>query len=296
MAHADSPSPPNDDDRANTNGAARPNAEHRGDAGSTAGADPDPLAAAAIAPIQSGMVVALGTGRAASRAIHALAARHERESLDLACVATSRRSAELAERLGLPIRSMRDVMEIDYLFDGADEVDPRLRLLKGAGGAMTREKVAAWASRTRVYLVQRRKLVDRLGETHRLPVEVLETALGVTTIRLEWLKLDPQLRMAGGEHGVSVADVEPGQAITPYRTDEGNVVIDIRLPDDRPPADADVMLRLMPGVVGHGLFLDYADHVLVEDEHAGARLTRLSREGDAVNEYTLSDPGAAPLG
>jgi len=245
---------------------------------------PDPLADAAVAPITSGMIVGLGTGRAASRAVHALAKRARHERLRLTCVATSDRTARLAADLDLTVRPLRDVMEIDYLFDGADEVDPQLALLKGAGGAMTLEKIAAYAARKRVYLVQRRKLVERLGANHRLPVEVLEHALGVLTVRLEWLKLDPQLRLAGGDAGVSIADATPDTPVEPYRTDAGNAILDLTIPDDRPAADVELMLRLMPGVVGHGLFLEHAHEVLVEDDERSNTLARLVRTPDGTRE------------
>lgn len=220
------------------------------------GANPgDALARAAVDPVRDGMVVGLGTGRAANRATRALAARVRDEGLKLTCVATSDRTAELAHSLGLDVGSMRDVMEIDYLFDGADEIDAELRMLKGGGGAMTREKLAAWGALRRVYLVQERKLVGRLGETRRLPVEVLEEALGLVTVRLEWLKLDPMLRLN-----------EDGSL---FLTDGGRPVIDIALPAGRPPEDTDTMLRLMPGIVGHGLFFGLADRVIVEADGVG---------------------------
>src|SRR3954447_26983320 len=99
----------------------------------------DALAGAAVAEIRAGMTVGLGTGRAATRAIHALCARVRDEALSVVCVATSQASAELAEQLGLQVRSMETVVNVDYLMDGADEVDGALRMLKGRGGALTRE-------------------------------------------------------------------------------------------------------------------------------------------------------------
>src|SRR4051794_37510253 len=133
----------------------------------------DALASAAVAEIRTGMMVGLGTGRAATRAIHALGARVRDEGLSVACVATSQASALLAEQLGLSARAMESVVSVDYLMDGADEVDEALRMLKGRGGALTREKIVAHAAARRVYLVQSDKLVQRLGERALLPIEVL---------------------------------------------------------------------------------------------------------------------------
>src|SRR5580693_3789759 len=128
----------------------------------------DLLAAAAV----TGMTVGLGTGRAATRAIRALAERAVAERLALRCAATSRASHDLAAKLGLIVGSLEEIGHIDYLFDGADEVDPVLRMIKGRGGAMTREKIVAHASARRVYLIQSDKLSSRLGERAPLPIEV----------------------------------------------------------------------------------------------------------------------------
>src|SRR5262249_29782841 len=158
----------------------------------------DALAMGAVAGIQSGMIVGLGTGRAASRAIRALGQRAAAENLELRCVATSRASAELAGQLGLGVEPMEGVEVVDYLFDGADEVDPQLRMIKGRGGAMTREKIVAQASARRVYLVQTSKLVQRLGEHAPLPIEVLRFGLASTRRALRGLGLGGPLRLTDG--------------------------------------------------------------------------------------------------
>lgn len=211
----------------------------------------DPLAQLAVAPVTRGMVVGLGTGRAASRAIAALGERAAREALDLTCIATSDRSAEQAETLGLRVVPMMRGATIDYLFDGADEVDPAMSMLKGRGGAMTREKAAARASRRRVYLVDAGKLVSRLGERFMLPVEVRAGSLREARAVLASVGLvGAELRMAdgGGE----------------YFTDNGNPVLDVPVPAGADPAALDRALNAAPCIVGHGLFLTEADEVLVE--------------------------------
>src|SRR5690606_26485332 len=121
----------------------------------------------------------------------------------------------------------------------------------------------------KIYLVQHTKKAERLGDSFRVPVEVMEFALGVLTARFEWLDLDPLLRLGGD-----------GQ---PVRTDNGNLIVDLRMPPD-PGVEPDnrnamnpetlrAALNIMPGVVGHGLFLDEADEIIVEDESGG--LSRL---------------------
>lgn len=228
------------------------------------GAASDPLAAAAVEPIRSGMVIGLGTGRAAARAIRALAARARAEKLELTCVSTSIASSQLAESLGLrvaPMEGEAGVARIDYLFDGADEVDPRLRMIKGRGGAMTREKIAARAAARRVYLIDESKLVGRLGERAPLPVEVLPFGLASVRERLRAAGLDGPIRLLNG---------------SPARTDNGNAILDVAVPPGADPAALDRLLNDVPGVVGHGLFLAEADEVLVESPSGAVR--RLTRD------------------
>ncbi len=211
---------------------------------------PDPLAQAAVREVRPGMVVGLGTGRAAARGIEALAARARQESLRIECVATSRRSAEQARALGLRVVEMERCARVDYLFDGADEVDPALRMIKGRGGAMTREKIIAHASARRVYLVQREKMVPRLGTAAALPVEFLKFGSA-------WLE-----RALGGLGLVGSIRFENGSE---WRTDDGNPVFDLAIPAGSDLSALAARLDALPGVVGHGVFLDEADVVLVEE-------------------------------
>jgi ribose 5-phosphate isomerase A len=212
----------------------------------------DALAIAAVAEIQNGMTVGLGTGRAASRAIRALAQRASAERLKIRCVATSTASTELGGQLGLRVEPMEGVEAVDFLFDGADEVDPQLRMIKGRGGAMTREKIVAQASARRVYLVQAEKLVRRLGEHAPLPVEVLRFGLASTRRALASLGLEGPLRLTSGG--------------AVYQTDNGNPVIDAPMRVQPDPEQLALALDALSGVVGHGLFLKEADLVLSEDD------------------------------
>lgn len=217
-------------------------------------ATPDPLAAAAVEPVRSGMTVGLGTGRAASRGIEALAERVKRERLQITCVATSRRSAELALTLGLGVVAMRDVTRVDVLFDGVDELEPGLAMTKGAGGAMTREKIVADAADLCIYLMDESKAVAHLGERFPLPVEVLEFGLASTAANLARIGLKPKIRPASPESD------------SPYLTDEGNLVLDCVYGET---ARGDLFelsraIDAISGVVGHGLFVTQADVVLIE--------------------------------
>ncbi len=221
---------------------------------------PDPLAHAAVSEARPGMVIGLGTGRAAARGIEALAARARQESTEFVCVATSVRSADQARALGLNVTEMERVPRVDLLFDGADEVDPQLRMIKGRGGAMTREKIVARAASRRIYLVQRSKMVPRLGASAPVPIEFLRFGAAWLEQALGKLGLFGSIRR---EHGVEV------------RTDDGNPIFDAALPSGMDPAGLAARLDTLPGVVGHGLFIDEADLVLVEEEDG--RVTRLAR-------------------
>lgn len=220
----------------------------------------DALAEAAVAEIRPGMIVGLGTGRTAARAIQALAERVKEEGLDVQCVPTSHATETLARFHGLKILDFPMCERVDYLFDGADEVDPMLRMLKGGGGAMTRERIVAWAADRKVYIVDESKLVDHLGQRTTLAVAVL--AFGLSSIRKHLRDL--------GLHGV-VRRTLDGQL---FLTDSGNLVIDCKLEPDRDAEELAAMLNEIPGVADHGLFLCEADEVLVDTPRGIERLTR----------------------
>jgi ribose 5-phosphate isomerase A len=221
----------------------------------------DLLAAAAVKDIVSGMAVGLGTGRAATRAIRALAQRAATERLALRCVATSQASHDLAATLGLTVGSLEEIGPLDFLFDGADEVDPELQMIKGRGGAMTREKIVAHASARRMYLIQSSKLSSRLGEKAPLPIEVLASDLAAVRQTLRTIGLEGPIRLKADG--------------TPYKTDNGNPVIDAPLPSDLDVVQLGARLDKLSGVVGHGLFLTEANDVLIED--ADGKVSRRTR-------------------
>ena len=205
--------------------------------------DPDAdkrlAALAAVAEVQAGMLVGLGTGSTARHAIDAVGALVAK-GMRLHAVATSLASARQAEGLGIPLLDMADTAAVDLTIDGADEIDPALIAIKGAGGAMLREKVVAAASTRMVVIADGSKRVASLG-TAPLPVEVVPFALAAVRRRLEALDARPVLRMAAGD---------------PYRTDQGNAVFDCRFGAIADPRGLAARLQAIPGLVGHGLFLD----------------------------------------
>ncbi len=198
--------------------------------------------------IRDGLVVGLGTGRAATAFVQALAARVQ-AGLRVRGVPTSEATAVLARQLGIPLTSLEEVERIDVTIDGADEVDPKLDLIKGLGGALVREKVVAAASTLLVILVGPEKLVPVLGAHGILPVEVVPFAHSFCRRRLELLGYPSSPRLANGRLLV---------------TDNGNNILDCKVARLPNPAEVERALRSIAGVIGTGLFLGLAHTVLIE--------------------------------
>jgi ribose 5-phosphate isomerase A len=207
--------------------------------------DLEALGRHALRYVKAGQTLGLGTGRAASAFIRALAAAQ----LDVRGVPTSNASAELARSLGIELVELNEVTRLATDFDGADEVDQRLNLIKGLGGAMVREKIVAVSSRRRIFLVGEEKLVRRLGVRGNLPLEVVPFALAHVLREIARFGLKPRTRK--NRDGAE------------FVTDNGNRVIDCGVTEIRNPSRLERDLLAIPGVVGTGLFLELADLVLV---------------------------------
>jgi len=198
-------------------------------------------------------VLGLGTGSTAAHFAEVVAERRRAGDLaDLVAVPTSIQTQQLAERLGIPLSTLDRHGRMDLTVDGADEVDPRLDLIKGHGGALTREKIVAFASTRVVIIVDESKVVGRLGERFTVPVEVVQFGWKVTRDRLSELGADCALR-----------ETSDG----PYITDQGNYIIDCGFGEAlSAPEPIATAINNLPGVVEHGLFLGVADHVVVAAE------------------------------
>ncbi len=184
-------------------------------------AAPSAAAEAALDFVRDGMRIGLGTGRAAAAFVEALGARVAK-GLRVTGVPTSEATAALAARLGIPLARLDEVPHLDVTFDGADEVDPGLDLIKGYGAAMVREKIVARSSDQLVILIGPEKLVKQLGERGRLPIEVLPFGVALVRRELAKLGLESELRLAADR--------------TPLVTDNGNQVLDARLVPPSMPA------------------------------------------------------------
>jgi ribose 5-phosphate isomerase A len=199
----------------------------------------------ALRYVKPGHTIGLGTGRAAAAFIQALIDSR----IEVRGVPTSRQSEQMAREGGIEIVGLDAVDRIDVTIDGSDEVDPRLNLIKGRGGALVREKIVAVASRREIIVVGFEKLVRRLGEHSILPVEVVPFAAPLCLRQLKKLGLRPTMRLnADGTETVS---------------DNGNLILDCKVDSTLNARRVNRELQEMPGVVDHGLFLGIAHTVLV---------------------------------
>ncbi len=217
----------------------------------TAAANLDDLkreaARASVAHVQEGHVVGLGTGSTARHMILALAERVQ-AGLRVTGVPTSRETEELARAHGIPLIETEDAWVIDVAIDGADQVDPRLNLIKGGGGALLREKIVAAAARQVIIVVDHMKQVPVLGHPFPLPVEVAAFGWGSTARQIEHLGIKAVIRQRDGRH---------------YRTEAGNHILDLHIERIDDPAALEIQLKLLPGVVETGLFVGRTDLLIV---------------------------------
>ena len=214
-------------------------------------------ALAALQHLPQTGVLGLGTGSTTRWFIEAVG-ELVRGGRAFSCVPTSRASRALAERLGIPLLDDAGPWQIDVCVDGADEVSESLDLIKGGGGAHTREKIVNFASRLNVIIVDDSKLVVHLGEKHKLPIEVLPFGLNTTLRALRALG-EPELRDDSGK---------------PLLSDSGNYIVDLATGPIAEPARLDQILRRLPGVVETGLFVTRADIVIVAAEGGVRELRR----------------------
>jgi ribose 5-phosphate isomerase A len=219
-------------------------------------------AQAALADVEPGMKLGLGTGRTAEQFVRLLGEK-VRQGYDVVGVPTSERTAELAEAEGIRVTTLDAEPALDLTVDGADEVDPALRLIKGGGGALLREKIVASASRRMIVIVDAAKLVPTLG-AFPLPIEVVPFGLRATHDAVE---------AAARRLGLTGAIVLRGRPDDPYVTDGGHHILDAAFGRIHDPVALGKALSAIPGVVEHGLFIGLASAVIVAHPD---RIERLS--------------------
>ena len=207
-------------------------------------------AEAAVALVESGMVVGLGFGGTASYALRRIGEKLAAGELSgILGVPTARAIEQEARELGIALTSLQDHPQIDLTIDGADEVDPNLDLIKGGGGALLREKIVAQASRREIIVVDESKLSAQLGTRFPLPVEVIPFGWGAEASYLEALGATVTLRL--GADGL------------PFETDQANWILDAEFGPIEDAKSLSSQLDRRAAVAGHGLFLGLATDVIV---------------------------------
>lgn len=205
-------------------------------------------AAEALREVRSGMALGLGTGSTAKELVRLLGEALRRGELrDIRSTCTSAQTEEQARSLSIPLFALEDIVPLDLAIDGADEIDPRLRLIKGRGGALLREKIVEQQARRFIVIADDSKLVDRLG-VGVLPVEVTPFARAVLEKRFAAMNLAPALRLRDG---------------APRVTDEGHLILDVRVPADQDIADVVARIRECAGVVETGFFPTEATEAII---------------------------------
>ena len=198
--------------------------------------------------VRSGMVVGLGTGSTAKHLLVALG-EQVKAGMKLRGVPTSQETAVLAKQAGIPLIDAENRWEIDVAIDGADQVDPHFNLIKGGGGALLKEKIVAASAKQFIVMVDHTKQVPVLGGSFPLPIEVIPFGWGSTAREIEALtKSRVVLRERNG---------------APFRTEAGNLIVDVHIDRIRQPGELETALNLIPGVVETGLFVGRTNVLIV---------------------------------
>lgn len=220
-------------------------------------------ARAAIGHVENGMRLGIGSGSTAEKFIEQLA-EAVGQGLDIVGVPTSERTARLCVEMGIRLESLDDLPELDLAIDGADEIDPALNLIKGAGGALLREKIVASAAKRMIVVADERKCVDSLG---RFPLPVEVNGFGLETTRRA-------IEAVAREHGASGAiELRTASKGEPIVTDGGHMIVDASFGHIADPEALGCALNAIPGVVEHGLFLSMASLAIVAGETGVREMT-----------------------
>ncbi len=220
-------------------------------------------AAHALALVKNGMRVGLGTGSTAAHFVNLLGEK-VKQGLRVTCVPTSEETYEQATEQGITLTTLDDVAVLDITIDGADEIDLALRLIKGGGGALLREKIVATASEQMVVIADDSKLVGTLGR-FPLPIEVVPFGLHTTKAMIELLAADADCQ--------GPIELRMASASTPFLTDSGNFILDCKFDRIEEPEALDQALKMIPGVVENGLFIGIADLAIIAGNDGVTELT-----------------------
>lgn len=204
----------------------------------------------AVKHIKDGFAIGLGSGSTVAYAIQEIGKRIQQRKLRILGVPTSHQAMMLAVHCGIPITTLNEHPQLNLTIDGADQIDRQLNLIKGMGGALTREKIVASATKQFVIVADETKLTEKLGANCAVPVEVLPFALPTVMLKMQEKGGKPVLREAKGKVG-------------PVVTDNGNFIVDVDFGHINAPKEMDSQLKSIPGIIETGLFVQMAGIVYV---------------------------------
>jgi len=204
----------------------------------------------AVKHIKDGFTIGLGSGSTVAYAIQEIGKRIQQRKLRILGVPTSHQAMMLAVHCGIPITTLNEHPQLNLTIDGADQIDRQLNLIKGMGGALTREKIVASVAKQFVIVADETKLIEKLGANCAVPVEVLPFALPTVMLKMQEKGGKPVLREAKGKVG-------------PVVTDNGNFIVDVDFGPINAPKKLDSQLKSIPGIIETGLFVQMADIVYV---------------------------------
>lgn len=219
-------------------------------------------AKASLENIKDGMLIGIGSGSTVAKLIELLANKIKDEKLDILTVPTSYQVQQLLVNSKIPITTLDEHPDLDIAIDGADEVDEKLNLIKGGGAALTQEKIVDSCTKNLIIIVDRAKMVKKLGEKFKVPIEIIPQALPLVKKRLLAFSDDFQLRMAQKKLG-------------PVITDNGNFIIDAKLDlSGNNLKDLEKNLNIIPGVIENGLFIDMTKIVYVGKQDGAEKIVK----------------------
>ncbi|MGB2825721.1 MAG: ribose-5-phosphate isomerase RpiA [Thermoplasmata archaeon] len=216
----------------------------------------------AVKYVEDGMVVGLGSGSTANKAIQLIGQKVKEEGIGIIGIPTSTASDLLGRAVGIRIGELDDHPQVDLTIDGADEVDPSLNLVKGLGGALVREKIVAASSRVEMIVIDDSKMVNHLCQKAPLPVEIIKYSRKSTMRKLAALGCVPELRMAEDE---------------PFISDNLNYIVHCKFERIDDPRAMEAEVGMIPGVVDSGLFIGLASKVIVASAEGVRILERAER-------------------
>ena len=227
----------------------------------------------AVKHVKDGFIVGLGSGSTAAFAVEALGERIKHEKLHIMGIPTSYQAFLLAVECGIPLTTLDEYPEINVTIDGADQVTPELNLIKGMGAAMAREKIVAAASKLNIIIADQNKKVRLLGENNQVvPIEVLPFAISLVKRKIALVGGKPVVREGKGKLG-------------PVITDNGNAILDSYFGEIKNPAQLEVKVKMIPGVVETGLFVGLTDIVYVGTNDAVEKI-EISRKYKETKKLT----------